>query len=361
MRGEHSAAGCGGRWAGATARAALVLLAGAACVAHVPGARERVEFLEPSSVGAIVTPGQHFEADLGLHLVLWNGLDAPGLWREGGVTTSGSLSLLLALRVFDAPSAPVRTPTYEPRFMLQVLKVAPLGRAAAGDGPVPPRSVGIFALEAILGHRSNGQDGCALADHGPPVGRNDFDCAPLTDPPSTALNLENGSFTTVYLGANLAARLLRAHPDGGPVAGALTAVGGVEWHPPGSQPFMPREMSERHGPLVARGLLSGEWLILRDRSVALPAVGPVRIDTGLAATVTGNVHLGAAGGPFGGGSAELALLPRHPSGYGFGPFARYVFGRDPLNIRFVRDLDAWMFGVVLVPAALERLGGDGVE
>jgi len=332
-----------------TGRGAALLLLACGCVAHLQRDGEPTEFLEPTTVGALNHQGDYFEIDGAAHLLILDTLGRPELWREGGSAASLTLSFIGMLRVFDLPSAPVRTPTYEPKLRLQLFRVAPLP-APAGEAP-PFR---IVAVELGIGHRSNGAEGCALADHGPP-GRNDFDCPALTTPPSSALNLKDGSFTTNYLEAGLWARFLRPLEGGGPLASAATAGFWGEWHPPGPPPFMPAEMRTRYGSVVLHGQLLGELAVLRGRHWNLPVVGPVSIESVARVTLAGQLHADPAGGPFGGGSAELALLPRGPRGYGLGLFVRRLFGRDPLNIRFEQQLDAWMVGLIFDPNPIERI------
>jgi hypothetical protein len=336
--------------------AAAALLLAAGCVAHLPREGEPAEFLEPTEVGALTAPHEYFEADGALHLVLWNGLGDPAVWSRGGVRTTGVLSLLAAIRTSSDVSAPVRLPTYEPRLMVEVLDVVPLGEDGRGaPGALAPR--GVFGALVAFAHRSNGADGCALADHAPPVqgARDDFDCAALTDPPSTALNLRDGSFTTNYVSGRLAARVVWPTATGGPIAGAVAATLGAEWHPPGPPPFMAPEMRARHGPVVGLATLVGELEVLRERPVHLPLAGEVPLGATVRASAAGRLHLGADRGPFGGGWAQIALLPRSARGYGLGLFARRLFGSDPLNIRFEQALDAWMIGVIFDPSPLERV------
>jgi hypothetical protein len=181
--------------ASATRAAAALLVATSGCAAHLPRSDERVPFLERSYASVASDRRQAFEVAPALHLVARNGLDEPGVRESGGVATSLSLSFLGTLRMLREASAPVRTPTYEPRARLQVFYV---GRPQA-EGAGPPW---LAALELTVGHRSNGQQGCALADH-VRTGKGDFDCAPTTDPPSDRLDLSSGSFTTNYAGAGV--------------------------------------------------------------------------------------------------------------------------------------------------------------
>lgn len=342
-----------------TSTPALLLLAAAAplagCVAHVPRADEPMELMERSYLGYSTDRSISFEVAPALHLLVANGLDDPALFERGGRAAVFSVSLLATLRVSRGDSAPVRTPTYEPRARLQLFDVRP-----RGDPGAPVRPLRLLTLELALGHRSNGQRGCGLAEHVRRPGDGDFGCAPLTDPPSTRLNLEDGSFTTNYLAAGAGARWLTPGPARGAPARALTAWGALEAEVPCDLgACMSRPLRARHGPFVARGLVEAEWLVGRGVERRLPLAGAVRLDTGLRVSVSGTVHLGAERGPFGGLVAELAAVPRDPRGYLVGVFVRRHAGYDYLNIRFEQRFDAWVFGILFDPAHPEPLPAAG--
>src|SRR5512144_2960797 len=166
-------------------RATIILGLGLAlpgCVAHLPRPDEPMAFMERSAVYASPGTGQIFEADPALHVYFHNGLDDPELQARGGSAWTASFSFLAAVRMMDEPSTPVRTPSYQPRLKLQVLRLGTPRDGRFG----PTRS--LLGLDLALAHYSNGQKGCALADHLRGSGFSDFECLPLTDPPSTALN-----------------------------------------------------------------------------------------------------------------------------------------------------------------------------
>jgi hypothetical protein len=336
--------------------ALLAALATAGCIAHLPRSDEPTELLERSYVGASTAKNSSLEARPAFHLLLGNGLDQPALFEEGGFAATALFSFLFTLRIARDPSAPVRTPTYEPRLMLQLFDVRPLGaRDATAERPRPVR---IAALELALGHRSNGQSGCSLANHVRRPGDTDFTCAPLTDPPDPRLNVEDGSFTTDYLGAGGFVRLLVPGPGPGLVDGALTAGAALEWELP--CPYgtcMEAGLRARYGDVLARLRAEGEVLAFRGRMGELPLLGPVRLDSSLRLTVTSTLHLAtAAHGTFGNVAIQVALLPRNERGWIVGLFAQRNIGYDYLNIRFEERLDSWVFGAVIDPTPLEELG-----
>ncbi len=341
------------------ARLAAISALVCGCIAHVPRSAETVEFLEPSTIAGTTAPHQPLEAHGAVHVLAYDGLDRPGLLEAGGFAWTASASLLAVARMWNLPSAPVLTPTYEARGKVQLVEVLRLGRdptAAPGATARAPRA--LAALELGLGHRSNGQDGCALADHRRIPGQgNDFACVPLTDPPSSALNLHDGSFTMHYALANLRSKLLVPDARGGPVRASATAGAGVEWALPCRfDACMPAQMRARYGPVVLRWLAEGELVVLRDAHLDVPGLGAVPLDGSLRAAVAGRVHLGAARSPFGDFSATVSFVPRPPSGNGVGLFAAVHLGRDDLNIRFEERFDALIFGAIIDPVPIERIG-----
>jgi hypothetical protein len=287
---------------------------------------------------------------------LYNALARPGYFDEGGFAWTASVSFIQVIRLFDTPSAPLLTPTYEPRAKVQLFEVLRLGEDDVPGRRFAPRGLG--ALELGLGHRSNGQDGCALTDHVRIPGHgNDFDCIALTSPPSNTLNLHDGSFTTNYLLANLRAKLLVPAAGGGPIQWSATAGAGIEWNLPcGFDACMPFQMRDRYGPVIFRWQAEGELVAIRDRSVHLFGVGQVPLDASVRATLQGAVHLGAKRPAFSDFSAEVAFVPRDPRGPGVGLFLRVHHGSDYLNIRFEHQFNALLFGAVIDPAPLERIG-----
>ncbi|WP_242342794.1 hypothetical protein [Anaeromyxobacter terrae] len=301
--------------------------------------------MERSYVSIATDRRQAFEADPALHLVLWNGLEDSGVLESGGVTTSLSLSFLGMFRLLREDSTPVRTPTYEPRAKLQIFAAGRPGNDADAAARGPRL---LAALELSVGHRSNGQQGCALADH-LRTGKGDFDCAPLTDPPSDRLDLSTGSFTTNYLGAAIGGL---KQVGGGRARTLLSARSSAEWNVPcGLGACMPAQMRRRYGAVVGRVSAELELPALWRVSRALPLVA-AHSELGLRLGLAGSRHLGTVARPaFGDFTAEVTLLSRAPRGLGLGVFLRRRQGRDPLNIRFEERLDAWMAGFVVEPGA----------
>lgn len=333
---------------GSAVRAATLALVGLAggCLAHYPRPDEPVEFMERTHVGHAVDAGQIGEADAAIHLLLWNGLDRPGVWDEDGTDLTLSFSFLGTVRMLDEISNPIAPVSYQPRLKVQLLRVlGPRGERG--------RMGALGALELLLAHDSNGQKGCALADHVRSIGDADFDCVPATDPPSTELNLVDGSFTRNFAGLGLWGKLLLFPAGGG--AASLTLAGGAtaEWNFACARGgCIEPEMRARYGEVILRWSVEADAVVIRNFRRSIPLLGTIGLDARLRASLSGSTHLGLAGGrePFGDLTAQVAYLPRYGRGSSVGPFLRYHRGADPLNIRFEERLDAWTVGVVFDPA-----------
>ena len=308
-------------------------------------------FMERTTVAHAPGTGQLFDAAPAIHVYFLNQLDDPDVQASGGWAATGIFSFLARIRMLDEPSTPVRTPSYEPRIRFQVLRLSEPRPAPGGLGRL------LLGLELSAAHYSNGQKGCALADHLRGTGFSDFDCIPLTDPPSTALNTIDGSFTTNYLEAGLRARWMAFPSTGGTTTWTASAGAAAEWHPPCYfAGCMDPPMRERHGAIVARWIAEADLLVIRALEWRLPLLGTAVTDARLRGTAQGSVHYPASGGPFGDVSLEAAIVGRTGNALGVGPFVRYRRGRDDLNIHFEERLDAWMIGVVIDPMPAERIG-----
>ncbi|BDG02019.1 hypothetical protein [Anaeromyxobacter oryzae] len=329
---------------------AATALLSAGCAAHLPRNDEPVAFLERSTVAVSSDRRQAFEAHPALHVLLWNGLDAPELLDGGGTAAVLSLSFLGDFRIWRDASTPVRTPTYEPRARLQLFRVARLGAAPGEPSDALEAHRLVAALSFDVGHRSNGEEGCALADH-VRDGKSDFACTATTDPPSDRLNVRDGSFTTNYAGAGAALRWLPARGGALPDGSAFTAAGGVEWNVPCDLgACMPAEMRARYGAVRAAWSLEAELPVPAAR--LFPATRGIRVRAG----AEGAVHLGTSGrGPWSDFSAEVAVMRATRGGLDMGLFLRRHQGPDYLNIHFEERLDAWTFGLVVDPAPPDAL------
>ncbi len=124
--------------------------------------------------------------------------------REFAISISGTPAV--RIRMTRDVSRPVRTPSYMPRGNFQILWARGLRdnvqRAAVTSDVAEALSrlpnVGLWEAHFIVGHHSNGQDGCitTLQERDPP---DTGDCAPPgIVPDSDTINRVDGSFSTNY-------------------------------------------------------------------------------------------------------------------------------------------------------------------
>ena len=328
----------------------LAPLALAGCIAHFPRPDEPMAFMERTTAGHSPGVGQIFDAAPAIHVFFLNQLDDPEVQRLGGWAAVSSFSFLARIRMLDEPSTPVRTPSYEPRVRLQILRLSAPRPALGGLGRL------LLGLDLAAAHYSNGQKGCALADQVRGAGVSDFDCTPLTNPPSTALNTIDGSFSTNYLEGGLRGRWMAFPSEGGHATWTATAGAAAQWHAPCElSGCIEPQMSARFGSVVAKWIAEADVVVVRGLQWRFPLIGTAVTDARLRGTAQGSVHFPSSRGPFGDVAVEAALVGRTGNALGVGPFVRYHRGRDDLNIRFEERLDAWTIGVVVDPAPSDRV------
>src|SRR5688572_29130276 len=134
-----------------------------------------VPFLEGTDVFFSLRQDTVFEADIMPHLIAYQNFDdvldinAQRRRAQGGkikrfaVAISGTPGV--RIRMFESVSSPVRTPSYMPRADFQFIwarNVAPFVQELTGR-PTDDQ-VSIWEAHAVVGHHSNGQDGCFWQD-----------------------------------------------------------------------------------------------------------------------------------------------------------------------------------------------------
>jgi hypothetical protein len=179
-----------------------------------------IPFLEGTEVFTPVRRDVVFEADIFPHLVAFQSfadvIDLDSQEQEGlqtmGVVISGTPAV--RLRMFEERSRPVRTPSYMPRGNFQfiwagkireVVTIAQTLQAIAAPSPV--LWIPLFEAHAIIGHHSNGQNGCTFDDEELIQSPTDeaHECAlkPTAVPGAGAadrpINTMDGSFSTNYI------------------------------------------------------------------------------------------------------------------------------------------------------------------
>jgi hypothetical protein len=167
-----------------------------------------IPFLEGTDVFSPLRKEVVFEADIFPHLVVYqnfsNVIDIREQARRG-IDRMKQLSWVVTgtpavrLRMFEEVSRPVRTPSYMPRGSVQMIFARGvkdvLGPAAAVD-PSRRDEVSLWEGHLIVGHHSNGQDGCLYTDEV----RSGEDCVRTVTPSTGAreINTKDGSFSTNY-------------------------------------------------------------------------------------------------------------------------------------------------------------------
>ncbi|MCP3097447.1 hypothetical protein LZ198_01015 [Myxococcus sp. K15C18031901] len=226
----------------------------------------------------------------------------------------------IQLRLLDTSSRPIIPPSYMPQLTFQVAHLRLLPHSAREGSPM--RGLAL-AANFIVGHHSNGEDGCFFANQ---TGT-DPDCVPSEG--TLPLNEVTGSFATNFLRGELYA--LVAFDVEQDLDSAWLVGGG--------------SFLEINSSLGIGGLTSEERAVYGDGFWGF-SVQAQRIWHRHRFLFEGTLSR-----PFGEKphrrtnlSAELSALPWW--GAGFGLFTRYVHGQDSYNILFLEKLSQWQFGLV---------------
>ena len=164
-----------------------------------------VPFLEGTDVFFSLRQDTIFEADIMPHLIAYQNFDdvldintqraRGGKVKQFAVAISGTPGV--RLRMFESVSSPVRTPSYMPRGDFQFIwarNVAPFVQELTGRST--DNQVSIWEAHAVVGHHSNGQDGCFWQDEE----RIDEVCVSVTPiVGERQVNKHDGSFSTNYV------------------------------------------------------------------------------------------------------------------------------------------------------------------
>lgn len=238
------------------------------------------------------------------------------------------------LRMFNARSAPVRTPSYMPKGSFT-------GMALRGqkDG-----DVGMWAGMLTVGHHSNGQDGCLFETDR----LEGDDC--VGTPDLTRINLKDGSFSTNYvrLGARYRRTKLRAEIEDSTGASMPVASG-----------VTPQRETEREVQAGYRELTLGVDVDLHfhtDKRIA-PFYGQRRVEAMIGGAIklqrlcrsraTGQISVKYIGTPPLNGNSvvfQADATCTFNDGGGWGLFARFYRGQDYYNLGFARSLSRLQFG-----------------
>jgi hypothetical protein len=176
----------------------------------VTNAGPLIPFLEGTDVFFALREDTVFEADIRPHLVGFQNftdildIEEQAL-RDRPKTFAFSFSGTPAvrLRMFEQVSRPVRTPSYMPRGQAQMIwarNLSPVAQAfvrAAGGPLAEVEQVSLWEAHVIVGHHSNGQDGCFWQDE---ERDGDDECVsvlPIVG--ERQVNKQDGSFSTNFI------------------------------------------------------------------------------------------------------------------------------------------------------------------
>lgn len=143
---------------------------------------------------AVAEPDLLAEAQIAIHLGLRRGLTVQEIREGSGSGFNFFLTPQFRLRGLDVASGPVRSISFMPKFVGQMLW------ARGGDGLGTPGRRHLYGVSLILGHHSNGGAACEFVDETLEL---DGRCVPTPDPPPPAsqreIRVNNGNFSTNYI------------------------------------------------------------------------------------------------------------------------------------------------------------------
>ncbi len=264
-------------------------------------------------------------------------------FKEFSYSISGTPAV--RLRMLRDVSAPVRTPSYLPRVNAQVLWTRGLKdcdptrpkaecRPAAAatlqtlEGAVMEEATSMMAVprvsvweaHLIVGHHSNGQDGCLLATQArvPPT---TGECVPTGSPTAETINRRDGSFSTNYLrtGVNYSRNWMESSLEA--IREARLRLE-VEHHP---RRWIDDDIEELYGRTRLNGAAAYATRQVRFCRRRLEGSASVTWNPGVVETVSEwSTSLQASCFPFNGG--------------GWGYFVRVYRGQDYYNIGFLDEI-----------------------
>jgi hypothetical protein len=265
--------------------------------------------------------------------------------KEFSVSISGTPAV--RIRMLRETSNPVRTPSYMPRGNVQIIWARNLREsiaAAAARLPATSRqnpqteiaaalaalpTVSLWEAHFIIGHHSNGQDGCLSKEQErlpPETG----DCFPPAVVTAETINRIDGSFSTNFFrtGINYSRNWMTGTEEMQAVREARLRVE-IEHHP---RAWMDEDMVELYG--RTRLNLGGAYAAkdLRGCQRRLEVSGAAVWNPGVVETVTewsGNV--------------QFSCFPWDNGGWGF--FVRLYSGQDYYNVGFLDEITRLQFGV----------------
>jgi hypothetical protein len=280
-----------------------------------------IPFLEGTDVFSPLRDDVVFEADVFPHLFVYqdftdildvDDVDSKGR-RRPRIVVSGTPAV--RLRMFEEISRPVRTPSYMPRGNVQFIWARNVPAALANIRVQRPADIKLFEAHVIVGHHSNGQDGCLYTNQR----REGETCIDV--PGERAVNREDGSFSTNYIraGGNVRFNYLDGNGWASKEWGLL---GEVEYHP---RPWVDDDIEDIYG--RTRFNVGGSWAI-REAPMCrrrLEAEASAQVIVGAPDEVWPVVV-----------KTQISCFPFPRGGWGF--FVRYYGGQDYYNLGFLENI-----------------------
>jgi hypothetical protein len=333
-------------------RSVAISLAFAAFSSFAPPLRAQSALFLDRSYVVRMDPdlGLMYEAQPAVPLYLHYGLrDLYSGLRDADPSWSGGTMLVLVpefrirqLTDKEAPSSPVRTPSFMPKLTAQYVGARRIGGYVHASEAEYPLSAMIIGLAGTFGHYSNGQAGCFRANERANGGG---DCVvdPNAAPGSDTLNTLDGSFSTWYLQAQ--AHIRFAHYTDSLPLFTFTIHGGVDWHPAFLEPIggMDTSLAAVYGRLRPFGgaevMRRSQWGCPSAFLLAWIPCGNGRVRTSVSAEYLPTHPVGVSSVAT---TSELAWTFSRWAG--FGPIIRLHTGQDYYNIAFGHELNVFQYG-----------------
>jgi len=286
-----------------------------------------------------------FEGDIFPHMVVYqNFTDVIDAGRQSGRGEPRRIAWVISgtpavrIRMFEEISRPVRTPSYMPRGNVQIILARGIREALAPGGEKRNR-VTLWEAHAIVGHHSNGQDGCLYQDEV----RNGELCDRVpSSKTGHIINTKDGSFSTNY--ARVGVNFRRNYLDTDLWASREWGLrADVEQHFK-MDPLI-RELYGRTRFELAASYAHRETRLCSRR---FDMSGSAKAIVGADADVW-PVAL----------TAQVSCFPLPRGGWGF--FARFYGGQDYYNIGFLENVQRFQVGATFNQGGFFRFQRPGVS
>ena len=290
--------------------------------------------------------GLLYEGRAAIPLYLYNSTDELyGSLRDPVPTWSTRKTLLLTpvfvvrqLEERQAPSMPVRTPSFMPQITTQFLAA----RRIQGEASDAKISAVVLGLEGTVGHYSNGQAGCFRANE---KATSNGDCRvdPTAPPGSDTLNTVDGSFSTWFFRVQSRVRFARYRDS--LLFFSATLGAGVDLHPAFLEPIggMDSALAAVYGrtrPFVGIEVArQSRWRCPSTMALAWVPCGIGRLRASLTAEYIGTHPAGIPGVAT---VSELAWT--FDRFVGFGALVRLHRGQDYYNMSLGHVLNVFQYG-----------------